>query len=131
MKKHGLILIAHGARDPQWAAPFEKIRDLVTAQRPDLVVELAYLEVMTPRLAEAMDRVASRGVADVTVAPLFMAQGGHVKEDIPRLIAEAQQRHPGVQLRLLPAVGEVDALLAAIGDWLVTNVPGTQTTEHR
>jgi sirohydrochlorin cobaltochelatase len=126
MKKHALILFAHGARDPEWALPFEKIRALVSSQRPDLVVELAYLELMTPRLAEAMDRVASSGVSDVTVAPLFMAQGGHLKEDVPRLLAEVERRHPDVKMRLLPAVGEVDALLNAISAWLAASVPDAQ-----
>lgn len=131
MKRHALILFAHGARDPEWAAPFQKIRDLVRHRRPDLIVELAYLEIMTPRLTEAMDRIAGSGVADVTVAPLFMAQGGHLKEDVPRLLAEVQQRHPDVQLRLLPAVGEVDSILSAICAWLIASMPGGQTTEHR
>jgi sirohydrochlorin cobaltochelatase len=126
MKKHALILFAHGARDPEWAVPFEKIRALVSSQRPDLVVELAYLEIMTPRLAEATDRVATSGVSDVTVAPLFMAQGGHLKDDVPRLLAEVERRHPDVKMRLLPAVGEVDALLNAISAWLAASVPGTQ-----
>jgi sirohydrochlorin cobaltochelatase len=126
MKKLGLILFAHGARDPEWALPFEKIRALVSSQRPDLVVELAYLELMTPRLAEAMDRVASSGVSDVTVAPLFMAQGGHLKEDVPRLLADVERRHPDVKMRLLPAVGEVDALLNAISAWLAASVPDAQ-----
>jgi sirohydrochlorin cobaltochelatase len=126
MRKHALILFAHGARDPEWALPFEKIRALVSSQRPDLVVELAYLELMTPRLAEAMDRVASSGVSDVTVAPLFMAQGGHLKEDVPRLLADVERRHPDVKMRLLPAVGEVDALLNAISAWLAASVPDAQ-----
>ncbi|MGE5526491.1 MAG: sirohydrochlorin chelatase [Rhodospirillaceae bacterium] len=130
MKRHALILFAHGARDPGWAAPFEKIRDLVRHQRPDVVVELAYLEIMAPRLTEVMDRIATSGVADVTVAPLFMAQGGHLKEDVPRLLAEVQERHPDVQLRLLPAVGEVDSILGAICAWLTASMPGGQTTEH-
>ncbi len=126
MKTRALILFAHGARDPEWARPFESIRDFVALRRPDLAVELAYLELMTPRLEETVDRVAGSGVGDITVAPLFMAQGGHLKHDIPRLLAQAQQRHPGVQLQLLPAVGEVDNILAAIGAWLVASVPEGQ-----
>lgn len=117
-----LILFAHGARDPQWAVPFQNIRDLVAARRPDLVVELAFLELMSPRLAEAAERVAGK-VERITVAPLFMAQGGHLKQDVPRLLAEVQQRHPGVRVELLPPVGEVAAILDAIADWLVAAVP--------
>ena len=123
MRKHALILFAHGAREPDWARPFERIREVVAAQRPDLAVELAYLEIMTPRLAEAVDRIAAGGATDVTVAPLFMAQGGHLKRDIPRLLAEAGQRHPGVQMRLLPPIGEIETILGAIGAWLAAAVP--------
>lgn len=123
MRKHALILFAHGAREPDWARPFERIREVVAAQRPDLAVELAYLEIMKPRLDEAVDRIAAGGATDVTVAPLFMAQGGHLKRDIPRLLAEAGQRHPGVQMRLLPPIGEIETILGAIGAWLAAAAP--------
>ncbi len=123
MKRHGLILFAHGARDPEWAAPFVRIRDSVAAARPDVLVELAFLEIMSPRLGDAVERIAASGVLDITVAPLFMAQGGHLKQDVPRLLAAAEQRHPNVRVKLLPAVGEVDAVLDAIGAWLVGSVP--------
>lgn len=123
MSRQALILFAHGARDPEWARPFEAIRELVAARRPDVAVELAYLELMTPQLAEAVERVAKDGTVEITVAPLFMAQGGHLRQDVPRLLAEIGQRHPGVAIRLLPAVGEIEGVLAAIASWLVASVP--------
>ena len=82
----GLVLFAHGARDPEWARPFEAIRDRIRAQRPELPIELAFLEVMTPALDEAIASVAARGASCVTVFPLFMAQGGHLKQDLPRIL---------------------------------------------
>jgi len=117
-----LILFAHGARDPDWALPFRAIRDRVAALRPDLVVELAFLELMTPRLGAAVDELAGR-VQRITVAPLFMAQGGHLKQDVPRLLAEIGERHPGVSVALLPPVGEIPAILDAISGWLVAALP--------
>ena len=117
-----LILFAHGARDPDWALPFRAIRDRVAALRPDLVVELAFLELMTPRLGAAVDELAGR-VQRITVAPLFMAQGGHLKQDVPRLLAEIGARHPGVSVALLPPVGEIPAILDAISGWLVAALP--------
>lgn len=117
-----LILFAHGARDPDWALPFRAIRDRVAALRPDLVVELAFLELMTPRLGDAVDELAGR-VQRITVAPLFMAQGGHLKQDVPRLLAEIGERHPGVSVALLPPVGEIPAILDAISGWLVAALP--------
>ncbi|HAN56086.1 MAG TPA: cobalamin biosynthesis protein CbiX, partial [Betaproteobacteria bacterium] len=38
---NGLILFAHGARDPRWAVPFERLQALTQAQRPDWQVALA------------------------------------------------------------------------------------------
>ena len=49
----GLILFAHGARDPRWAAPFEAVARRIRERRPQLQLQLAYLELMAPSLAEA------------------------------------------------------------------------------
>jgi sirohydrochlorin cobaltochelatase len=113
-----LVLFAHGARDPEWSAPFRNIRRKVVARRPDLTVELAFLELMQPALAEVVAQLAETGHRRIVVAPLFMAQGGHLKEDLPRMLDELRGRHPGVTLEMLPALGEVDAVLDAISDWL-------------
>lgn len=118
MSATGLVLFAHGARDPEWSRPFEKIRDNVRAARPDLQVELAFLEIMQPPLAEAVARQIAAGCRTITIAPLFMAQGGHLKRDVPLLLDGLRTQHPGIKLRLLPPVGEVDVILQAIGDWL-------------
>ena len=49
----GLLLFAHGARDPRWAAPFEAVAAAVRGARPGTPVQLAYLEFMSPTLLEA------------------------------------------------------------------------------
>jgi sirohydrochlorin cobaltochelatase len=117
-----LVLFAHGARDPEWAAPFVRIRGLVMRQRPQLAIELAFLEIMQPSLAETIARLAAAGRRRVAVAPLFMAQGGHLRKDLPALVQQLQHAHPEVELELLPAVGEVESILQAIGAWLVDAV---------
>ena len=38
----GLVLFAHGARDPRWAAPFEAVAARVRAHRPGVEVRLRY-----------------------------------------------------------------------------------------
>jgi len=81
-----IILFAHGARDPQWAEPFQRIQTLVAGALPGIAVELAFLERMTPDLAEAVARVVKSGAMSVTVVPLFLGAGGHVKEDVAALV---------------------------------------------
>jgi sirohydrochlorin cobaltochelatase len=119
---HGIVLFAHGARDPEWARPFEAIRDLVRARRPEFPVELAFLDFMAPKLEEAVQRLAAKGVAAITIFPLFMAPGGHIRNDLPRIVEDLRQRHPGVPIAVQSAVGEVPAILDAIAGWVLAGV---------
>jgi hypothetical protein len=50
----------------------------------------------------------------VTVIPVFLGQGGHVRRDLPELLEQLRQAHPGVEVRTVAAVGEDEAVLQAI-----------------
>lgn len=110
----GLLLFAHGARDSRWAIPFEDIAGRVRARSPGVPVELAFLEFMTPTLVEAGARLVGAGCTRVDVLPLFLGAGGHVRKDVPALLAQLEAAHPGVQWALHAAVGELDAVIEAM-----------------
>jgi sirohydrochlorin cobaltochelatase len=118
----GIVLFAHGARDPAWAHPFEAIRDRVRSRRPEFPVVLAYQEFMSPSLAEAVQLLAEKGVAAITIFPLFMAPGGHVRNDLPRIVEDLRKSHPGVPIAIETAVGEVPEILEAIAGWVLASV---------
>ena len=122
-KSSALVLFAHGARDAQWSAPFRAIQLAVAARCPDLTVELAFLELMQPPLADCVSQLVRGGHTQVTVAPLFLAQGGHLKSDLPRLLKSLSAKHPSAVITVLPPIGEVTELLEAIADWLVNSAP--------
>jgi sirohydrochlorin cobaltochelatase len=119
MGKRALILFAHGARAASWAAPFERLRDLVRAQAPDTDVSLAFLELMSPRLPERVAELVAGGVDDVTVVPVFLGQGGHVLRDLPVLLEGLRAAHPGLAVRAVDAVGEDPDVLRAMTDYCV------------
>ncbi|MGE5384436.1 MAG: sirohydrochlorin chelatase [Betaproteobacteria bacterium] len=114
MDEAALILFGHGARDPEWASPMRRVRETILAISPGRRVELAFLEFMAPTLPECVATLAQGGVTTMTVIPMFIAQGGHLKRDVPELIETLKRRHPGIELRLTPAVGEADAVLEAM-----------------
>ena len=114
---HAVVLFGHGARDPEWARPMRRTRDHLRARAPALRVELAFLEFMTPTLDEAIAALAQDGVRHITVVPMFIAQGGHLKSDVPRLVATARERHAGCEIALAQAVGEADGVIAAMADY--------------
>ena len=112
----GLVLLAHGARDPAWAAPFEAIARRVRERAPDAVVRLAFLELMTPGLAGAAGELAALGCRRVDVVPVFLGVGGHVRRDVPAQLARLREAHPGVSFTLHPALGETAHVIAALAD---------------
>ena len=118
-----IVLFAHGARDPRWAQPLRKIQRAIVRKKPGTAVELAFLEIMEPPLADAIAKLVAAGHKRITVAPLFMAQGGHLKRDLPKILDAIQAEHRGAEITLLPAIGDVDAVLEAISDWLVSAMP--------
>ena len=113
----GIVLFAHGSRDGEWARPFETLaRILATKMRGP--VELAFLELMQPTLADAIAKLAAQGIRSIRVVPVFLGAGGHVKEDLPALVARARGDHPHVVIRLDAPIGEqtpvIEAIAAAI-----------------
>lgn len=121
--KSALILFGHGARDPEWAVPIRKLQRRVAQQRPDLTVEVAFLELAEPLLPEAIEKLASSQYTRIAIVPVFLAQGGHLKNDVPRLLGELRERFPGITLELWPALGDADPVLDAIGAWIVNTMP--------
>ena len=118
-----LVLFAHGARDPQWSAPFYELRERIATRRPSITVELAFLELMTPTLESAIEQLAARDISRIVVAPLFMAQGGHLKRDVPVLLDRIRTACPQLSLTLAPPLGEVETVLEAIVSWGATLIP--------
>lgn len=116
MADAGILLFAHGARDPHWARPFEAVAERLRARCPDTPVTLAFLEFMAPDLPAAGRELAARGCRAVTVVPLFLGAGGHVRKDLPRLVDALRDEHPAVAWTLAPAIGEIDSVVAAMAE---------------
>ena len=116
--KSAIVLFAHGARDSQWAEPFRKMQSMVREKKPGVPVELAFLELMQPSLDEAIADLAARGIKNISVIPLFMAQGGHLKQDLPLKLAEIRKHHPAISFKISQPIGEVKGILSAIAYWI-------------
>jgi sirohydrochlorin cobaltochelatase len=119
MKERALILFAHGARDPKWAVPFQRLQQLVQAQTTDAAVLLAFLELMEPRLPELAGELVRQGCREVTVVPVFLGQGGHVMRDLPLIVEKLKQDHPQLAIKAVEAAGENEEVLNAIARYCI------------
>jgi sirohydrochlorin cobaltochelatase len=111
----GLLLFAHGARDPAWARPFEIVAERLRALRPDTPLVLAFLEFMAPDMEQAAEQLAAAGCTRVHVLPLFLGTGGHVRRDVPVLLDRLRERHgDAIEWLLHAPLGDQEAVLQAI-----------------
>ena len=108
----GIILLAHGSRDPQWREPIEAVAAQIRALAPGTPVLCAYLELCTPSLSEAAANLIAEGADSIRVFPLFFGVGKHAREDLPQLVEQVRANHPGIAVELLPSAGEHQALTA-------------------
>lgn len=114
---HGIVLFAHGSRDPLWRAPMEAVRQHIEAQSAAAAVRCAYLELCAPNLPDAVQELLTAGATRITIVPMFLGTGKHAREDLPVLVQALRNAHPSVQFHIQPAIGEnprMTALMAEI-----------------
>ena len=120
---HALILFAHGSSQASWRAPFDdivqRVQTLLNAQNENVWVQLAFLELMSPSVDQAIHDLTQQGVRDIRIVPLFFGVGKHIAEDLQKMIQAAQMTHPDVMIQIAPALGQSDWMRQAMAEYAV------------
>jgi sirohydrochlorin cobaltochelatase len=120
----GLILFAHGARDPRWAEPLHRLRERVAHKMPGTPVSVAFLAIMEPDLPTAAAALVDAGCTGISVVPVFLGEGGHVRRDVAALVSALAERYPTVDIRCAAAVGEAESVLDALANYCAAALQG-------
>jgi sirohydrochlorin cobaltochelatase len=115
-RRTGVILFAHGSRDPLWRLPIDAVAQRMQQQWPDMPVACAFLELTTPALPEVVEQLMKQGLVHLRIVPMFLGVGRHAREDLPLLVEDLRQAYPQVQFELTAAVGEHPAMTALMAD---------------
>lgn len=118
--RDGVVLFAHGSRDPLWSQPMEAVAARIAADRPALAVACAYLELSEPDLPTTVARMAQAGVRRVTIVPMFLGTGRHAREDLPVLVQALRSDHPHLQFHVQQAIGEDERMTALMAEIAAT-----------
>ena len=110
----GVVLFAHGSSDPRWRLPFEKMLESLRRRIFPTPCELAFLEGSFPNFDNACEYLQMKGAKRIRVIPAFMSSGGHVANDLPKIIERAQTKFPSLRFSLSEAVGESSRVQEAI-----------------
>ena len=112
----GIVLFAHGSRDPLWHKPVEAVARAVRQKQPGALGACAYLEWSTPSLEESCQSLIAQGAQDISILPLFLGVGKHAREDLPELATQMAARWPTISFQLQAAVGENARLVDLLAD---------------
>lgn len=116
-----IVLIGHGSRDPLWRGPIEALATRVAQQAPEMAVSCAYLEWASPDVTQAVEALVAQGHACIRLMPLFFGMGKHAREDMPALVQALLERHPHLQLQVMPSAGEQSRVLDLLAELVTTN----------
>jgi len=100
-----LILLGHGSKTQK---TLEEMEELAANSRPlqrGLTVAPAFLTLLAPDLAQAVEKAVASGAGEIHVLPLFFFSGKHVLEDIPARFEALRTKYPGVRLTLREPLG--------------------------
>lgn len=100
-----LVLLAHGSKNPEWAAPFRKLTADLRKDLGDDAVYLCFMENAAPGLMEVAGEIMKTSTRKYRLLPLFMAKGAHFHEDIPALMDEVKTAFPELKSELLEPIG--------------------------
>lgn len=118
IERIALIVVDHGSRlEASNASLHDVVREIAALAGDRYVAVLpAHMELAAPTIADAFGAAAATGAELVVVALYFLAPGRHSESDVPRLVAEAAARHPGLRFVVSPCLGPHAALSALVLD---------------
>ena len=122
-----VILLAHGSSDPNWQATFEALARPSCETLPGAVV--GYMELCEPSLEHQIVHLKAKGAKHIKIVPLFLAQGRHLRKDVPEMLAAYEAKH-GVSFELTAPIGEHPALAESIRG-IVRDILGDGRTSRR
>ena len=107
------VLLAHGSSNNEWSTTFEKMTQAACSSHKN--VSVAYMELSTPSMDEVIRKVITKGFRNITIVPLFLAAGKHLKLDIPQNLDKLKEELD-FNYTLLPAIGEHPMMSFAINE---------------
>ena len=105
MTKQALLLIDHGSTREDANELLPKVAQMVKEMSDFEIVCYAHMELAEPTIQQGFDACVAAGANEVIVHPYFLGPGRHSVSDIPRMVAEAAARHPGVSYRITQPLG--------------------------
>ena len=107
-----VLLMAHGSPFEQANAPIFRVAEALSGHYRN--VQLGFMEINAPSIAEAAATLVGQGAQRVVAVPYFLQLGGHVAGDLPEAVDAAQAQHPSTRFTLAGYLSYDPLLLAVV-----------------
>jgi sirohydrochlorin ferrochelatase len=118
----GVVLVAHGSRDPRAAASTEALRAAVAAAHPEWEVHASYLDHAGPRPLDVLGGLSFRGHGQAVLVPLLLTSAYHGRVDVPAVVTAAREAGLRIDVAVSDVLGPASGLLI---DALIRRLPTT------
>src|ERR1043166_6847335 len=101
-----VLLIDHGSVKTEANEMLGAVAAMVQEMAgPDGIGDYGHRGLAEPGIGEGFASCVRRGATEVVAFPYMLSPGKHSTRDIPRMVAEAAAKHPGVKFSVTPAFG--------------------------
>lgn len=120
-----IILIAHGSRLKSSNHEAKQlVGNLAVKLSPKYpIVEVAFLELTSPSIADAIESCIQQGASEVCLMPYFLCAGNHVVRDIPSEVKPLQEKYPHIPFNMTAHVGSSDLITHLLCELVDNQVP--------
>ena len=91
-----VILLAHGSSDPTWKNPFIELTNETLREGDLRKVSLAFFELEKPSLEDSVAELYAEGEKNIFIFPVLLANGYHLKVDLPKRLKLLCKKYPGL-----------------------------------
>lgn len=115
-----ILLVSHGSKAPRAKEEVEALAAQLKKKSGVEIVQPAFLEIESPDIPGGIRQCAHKGATEITVLLNFLNSGRHAADDIPKIIRQAREDHPGIKFRITKPIGQqnylVDILLKLLDE---------------
>ena len=109
------ILLGHGSRNPEANEVLHELANMFSKE-VNMTTEAAFLQFAEPSLENVIESYFEKGVHDLTIIPVFLYPGVHIKEDVPGIIDQLQEKYPTLTVKIADPIGADPKLVSVLQD---------------
>ena len=92
-----VVLLAHGSSDASWKDPFIKLTEETLQENKCDKIHLSFFELEKPSLEDIVLKLYTEGEKNIFIFPVLLANGYHLKIDLPRRLKSLSEKHPDLK----------------------------------